>query len=132
MILYDLSRNSLINIKSSEVIRILKILMEKRLVVINDYYRIMNRSFKNYILTNADPVELREMDRLAKQNDAWQSFRIPLIIFASGIVIFLIATQQHFLSNLSTMLVSFGAIAGVFLKVSGIFTKPFSSSKPGS
>lgn len=102
--------------------------MEKRLVISNDYFRIMNRSFKNYILTNANPLDLKEMDRLAKQNDAWQSFRIPLIIFASGIIIFLIATQQNFLSNLSTMLVSFGAIAGVFMKVSGIFSfKAFGS-----
>ncbi len=130
MILYDIARNSLINIKNHEVVRILKILMEKRLVIRNDYYKIMNLSFKNYILTNVDPLDLKEMDKLTKQNDAWQSFRIPLIIFASGIIIFLIATQQNFLNNLSTMLVSFGAIAGVFLKVSGVFSlKPFASKE---
>jgi hypothetical protein len=53
----------------------------------------------------------------------WSRLRIPLILVAASIAVFLFVTQQNFLSNLNTILISIITIAGTFLRFSGMFVK---------
>ena len=122
ILLFDLAEDSLVNIKNKDAYIPLRNLQEKGLVKCNDKYIIMNESFRNYILTNVETSNLENTEIMKKRKSAWNSFRIPLILFASGIVIFLFATQQALISNLYTLLIAVGAIAGVFIRISGMFS----------
>jgi hypothetical protein len=122
ILLYDLAEDSLVNIKNNDAFAPLRNLQEKGIVVCNDKFTVMNESFRNYVLSNIEKTELENTEIMKKRKSAWNSFRIPLILFASGIVIFLFATQQALVSNLYTLLIAVGTIAGVFIKVSGMFS----------
>ncbi len=122
------------NIKNNDAYVPLRNLQEKGIVECKDKYTVMNESFRNYILTNVETSELEDTEIMKKRKTAWNSFRIPLILLASGIVIFLFTTQQALISNLYTLLIAVGAIAGVFIRISGMFsgkTKPPAETKNG-
>jgi len=121
IILHDLAKEALINMKNEDVLKVLELLQLKGLVVCEEEFRIMNASLANYILTSLPPEELSIIKATAKEKSSWQSFRIPLILMVVGIFIFLMTTQQALMENLTGILISLGAVASVFVKVSGVF-----------
>jgi len=127
ILLYDLAEDSLVNIKNNDAYVPLRNLQEKGIVICNDKFTVMNESFRNYILTNVATADLEDTEIMKQRKTAWNSFRIPLILVALGIIIFLFATQQAMISNLYTLLIAVGTIAGVFIRISGVFS---SKSKP--
>lgn len=122
ILLFDLAEDSLVNIKNNDACIPLQNLQEKGIVEVQDKYKVMNESFRNFILTNVETADLENTEIMKQRKSAWNSFRIPLILFASGIIIFLFTTQQALISNLYTLLIAVGAIAGVFIRISGLFS----------
>ncbi len=119
-VLNDLAEDSMVNMNNREII---KSLISKGILKLNDSLEITSQPFRNFILTDVDKTELEAMQKTIQLSGNWNRLRMPLILIAASIGIFLFVTQQHFLSNLNTYLISIVTIAGTFLKFSGMFTK---------
>jgi hypothetical protein len=119
-VLNDLAEDSMVNMNNREII---KSLISKGILKLNDSLEITSQPFRNFILTDVDKTELEAMQKTIQLSGNWNRLRMPLILIAASIGIFLFVTQQHFLSNLNTYLISIVTIAGTFLKFSGMFSK---------
>ncbi len=119
-VLFDLAEDSIVNMNNREII---KSLINKGILKLNDTMEISSRGFRNFVLTKVDKTELEAMQKQIEMNGNWSRMRIPLILVAASIAVFLFVTQQNFLSNLNTFLLSALTIAGTFLRFSGLFTK---------
>jgi hypothetical protein len=123
-LLLDLAEDSLLNLKNKQTITLL---LRRGILQRNERIEFVSLSFKNFILTEVDKstFEKKQKQLLAEGN--WHKFRVPLLLAASSIAILLFLTQQDFLSNMNTILVALGAMTGVYMRLSGLF-----SSKPGA
>jgi hypothetical protein len=63
------------------------------------------------------------MQKKIEEEGSWHQFKVPLILIATSLVVFLVITQQNFLSGMSTVLVSATTLIGVYLRFSGLFSK---------
>jgi flagellar biosynthesis protein FliP len=83
-------------------------------------YRIMNQSFRNFILTQVGKVELQSFRKEADEKGAWSKYQLPLIIVIMGISAFLFTTQKDAFINLVTYMGA--AVAGIagLLKLLGV------------
>ena len=122
-VLIDLADDSLLNLSNHEFIRslsgkgIIKVDHEKGEI------EIYSAGFKNFILTDADKSGLEIVENKRILTGQWSRFKVPLILVATSIFVFLFVTQQNLLSNLNSILVSLITILGVFLRFSGLFVK---------
>jgi hypothetical protein len=119
-ILLDLAQDTLLNLKNKKPITLL---FKKGILCRNEQIDFVSQSFKNYILTDIDKASFEKIQKKIEQEGTWHRFSVPLILIATSLAVFLFITQQNFLSNLNTMLVSAGALLGVYAKISGMFSK---------
>jgi hypothetical protein len=119
-VLMDLAEDSIVNMNNREC---LQSLINKGILKLNDTLEFASQSFRNFILTDVDKTEIEAMQKTIQMTGNWNRLRIPLILVAASIAVFLFVTQQNFLSNLNTFLLSTLTIAGTFLRFSGMFTK---------
>jgi hypothetical protein len=119
-VLMDLAEDSIVNMNNREC---LQSLINKGILKLNDSMEFASQSFRNFILTDVDKTEIEAMQKTIQMTGNWNRLRMPLILIAVSIAIFLFVTQQNFLSNLNTFLVSIITIAGTFLRFSGMFSK---------
>ena len=124
-VLVDIAEDSLINLQNKEIIQALQ---RKGILVIDDEIEFVSKGFKYFIQTSADKTEIREYELVMGKAGNWHRMKVPLILVATSIFVFLFATQQTILSNMNTILVSGFTVLSVFLRFSGIFSK----SKEGS
>lgn len=96
-ILYDLAQDGLVNGRN---IRSIKALIRKGLII-NDgeEIRVMNRSFRNYILTVTKPEQTLEMEQRVNVESTWRRVRTPIMIILFTLAGFLFITQEELVSN---------------------------------
>ncbi len=104
-ILYDIARDMLVNTNNSEVI---DILLKKGLLVYDGGFKLMNKSFRNYILSSIDPDELKHFVRTLYPQ--WKSYKAPFLLIALGFAVFL-AFQENLLDNVHAIITT--AIGGI-------------------
>ncbi len=80
-------------------------------IIINDYghLKIMNHSFRNFMLSVVEKDEALKMEFEARKTGAWSQFRTPLLLVILALGIFIFATQQGAFNNIVTFLGSFSA-----------------------
>ncbi|MEI7661196.1 MAG: cache domain-containing protein [Bacteroidota bacterium] len=118
--LLDLAQDTLLNLKNKKTITLL---LKKGILQRGERIEIVSQSFRNFILTEIDRSTFESMLKQIELDGAWNRFKVPLILVATSIAVFLFITQQNFLSNINTILISGGTLVGVYLKFSGLFTK---------
>ena len=97
----------------------LRQLMRRRLIVRNPQFRIMNESFRRFVLAQAG-ISMREVWEAEAAGSGWGKARVP---FATGLVLvglFLLATQQQFLQTSTGILTAAGVFAAAVLKLIGV------------
>ncbi len=119
-LLLDLAQDTLLNLKNKKTITLL---FKKGILHRKERIEIVSPSFKNYILTEIDKTSFETMQKKIDEEGTWHRFKVPLILIATSLMVFLFVTQQNFLSGLNTILVSAGALVGVYLRFSGLFSK---------
>ena len=122
-VLLDLAPDALVNRKNHEW---LKLLIKKGIIEIKEDIRIISPAFRRFVLTSVDISGFEGTQKKLSYESNWHRLKVPLILIATSILVLLVITQQNFLSNINTILVSVAAIIGVYLKISGFF----SPSKP--
>jgi hypothetical protein len=116
-ILYQLAKGSMLNLNNREPNRLL---FNKGILLLDEHVDIVSAAFKNFILTSVDLSEIELIEKLSIKTGSWSKFRLPVMLMAASIIIFLFATQQNVLSNLNAILLSVATLLGVYLKFSGL------------
>jgi len=92
-ILYDLAEDGLVNPYDDHNI---SLLILKGLILQDDSgLRVFNVGFRHFILTSIGTGEVMKIRSQIKDNGAWNSLRIPLIILIVAVFAFLFASQQE-------------------------------------
>lgn len=123
-LLYDIAQNMLVNSNNLET---QKILLKKGLIVCNGTCRLMNESFRNFILSSVDPGEAAHFMRELNAQSKWKSYKAPLILIVLGLVVFL-ALQDNLMSNVNAILTTVIGGLAILTKLSGVLTN-FSPGK---
>ena len=126
--LYDLADDLVLNDKNKEVI---KVLLHKGLITNNRYFDVMNRSFRNYIITKFESEETQGVLKKYYGKGQWSNYRAPIILLILALAFF-IAFQENILSNLTTIITSIIAILGLVTKLSGLLPTGFGGGSGGS
>ncbi|HEV2827349.1 MAG TPA: cache domain-containing protein [Pyrinomonadaceae bacterium] len=89
----------------------LGVLMLKGLIVKGPDLRLMNQTFKHFVLTQCSQTGLVSIEDQAKRNSPWHMLRIPLLIGFVGVILFLVLTQKDFYSSSLTTIT--GLVTGI-------------------
>ena len=114
-VLAGLSRDGVVNPWNTASLRQL---LRRRLIVRAPVFRIMNESFRRFVLAHA--VSMQEEWDAEAAGSGWGKARGP---FATALVLvglFLLATQQQFLQTSSGMLAAAGGSVAALLKLVGV------------
>ena len=114
-ILYDIARDMLVNTNNSVMINIL---LKKGLLNYNGGFRLMNESFRNFVLTSIDPDDLKDYARALYPK--WKSYKAPLLLIAFGLAVFL-AFQENLLSNVDAIITTAVGGIAILTRFSGLF-----------
>jgi hypothetical protein len=110
--LYDLAQDGLANARN---IQVLSALLGKGLIVQVDEtaLKIMNASFRNFVLTVVDPAEALRYEKITAQSSKWDMYKTPLmLIFIAG-ALFIFFTQKQTWLNIAAVLAAFSTIMGI-------------------
>jgi hypothetical protein len=114
-VLYDIAQDMLVNANNLEAI---DSLLKKGLLVYDGAFKLMNESFRDFILTavNRDELELY-VNTLSPK---WRSYKTPLLLIALGVAVFF-AFQEDFLGKVDALVTT--AIGGIAIitRFSGLF-----------
>ena len=121
-VLFDLADDGLVNPRNKKTITKL---LNKGLIIYTDKLRIMNESFRSFVLTGLNPEEALQLEKEAKAGGIWNKFRNPILIMLVAIAVFLSLTQKESLNNLISFLAPILVLIPILVRVLG----SFSSSK---
>jgi hypothetical protein len=117
-VLYDFSQNMLVNSNNLETI---DILLKKGLMVYDGTFKLMNESFRNFILSAITPGEAKDLVKGLNGHVNWKSYKALFLLIAMGVAVFL-AFQESLLTNVNAIITTvIGGIA-MLTKASGIFS----------
>lgn len=124
--LYDIAGDGLMNQRNHDVADNLHAL---GILKINDSetgYRVMNESFRRFILTRIDKKEITKLHDGTDPNHSWNRFQLPVMLVVAAVSVFLFTTQKEAFNNLIAYLGAAAAAIAALLKVLDVFP----SSKP--
>jgi hypothetical protein len=117
-ILYQVAKGAMLNLNNREPNRLL---FNKGILLLDEHVEIVSEAFKNFILTSVDLTNIELIEKQSIKTGSWSRFRLPVLLIAASIIVFLFATQQSVLSNLNAIMLSVATLLGVYLKFSGLF-----------
>ncbi len=106
-ILYDIAEDFVINLHKKGVINEL---INKGLVLNGQFLMLFNLSFTHFVNSQKDEVDTINVRLRDDSNTSWSQYSLPIKLLGIAIVVFLIVTQQEFLTRIQTLLISLGAI----------------------
>jgi hypothetical protein len=115
-VLFDLADDGLVNPRNTKTITKL---LNKGLIIYTDKLRIMNESFRSFVLTGLNPEEALQLEKEAKAGGIWNKFRNPILIMLVAIAVFLSLTQKESLLNLISFLAPILALIPILVRVFG-------------
>ena len=118
-VIYDLAQDGLVNPRNFQTI---DTLLNKGLIIFKDTLRVMNESFRNFVLTAIKPEEALQMEKEVREIGIWNKFRNPLIIVLLAVTAFIFITQKEGFNNIISYLTAFLAIIPILIKVGAIFS----------
>jgi hypothetical protein len=89
----------------------LSVLILKGLIVKAPELRLINQTFKHFLLTQCSQTGLVSIENQAKRNSTWHMLKIPLLIGFVAVISFLLLTQKEFYSSSLTMIT--GLMTGI-------------------
>ena len=123
LVLYQLAMDGWTNPKNIAAILQLK---RKLLILRDPMYRIMNESFRRFVLSSEHAEEIAQWEK-AEQTSTWRAFRFVGIAVAIGVGVWLLYTQAAF----SQVVVAYiAAIATLLTAIAGLFGKSSGRANP--
>jgi hypothetical protein len=114
-VLNDIAQDMLINANNLKAI---DSLLKRGLLVYDGAFRLMNESFRDFILAEMNREELELY--VSTLSPKWRSYKTPLLLIALGVAVFF-AFQEDFLGKVDALVTT--AIGGIAIitKFSGLF-----------
>lgn len=128
-LLYDMAQDGLLNTRN---IRVINSLLNKGLIYHDGILKLINFSFRNFILSTVLTQEALEIEKTARQDSTWKKLRTPFILILAALAIFLFYTQRHILDNLTTLLTAVGTVVIALMRFSGTVGLKDKSSSAGN
>lgn len=123
-LIYDLAEDGLVNVKNApSIIHLIYkgVFYQKRTL------SIMNRSFRNFVLTYVTPEEVRAMRKETLNYGTWSSVKGPILLVLAIGLLFLLYTQKGLANEIMAFLGALIAAIPVFLRSLASVDQP---SKP--
>ncbi len=118
-ILYDIAQDGLVNLKNREV---LTMLLNKGLLIYENRFRMMNESFRNFVLSEVSADDALELERKVKETGSWNYFRTPVVIILITIALFIFITQEETYNNIIAFITTFAAGIPILFRLIGMIT----------
>ncbi|MCG8579035.1 MAG: hypothetical protein MI866_03925, partial [Bacteroidales bacterium] len=106
-ILFDIAADYVINLHKNGFVNIL---LNKGLILYKPYLDIFNHGFRLFV--KRQDVEVNSINEKLKatNKNGWSNYSLPIKLLGVAIVVFLIITQQEFLTGIQSIIISIGAI----------------------
>jgi len=105
LLIYDLAEDDFINVKNAQ--NVSGLLKKGLLKSENGRLKIMNRSFKNFVLTTIDRDDALQKELSQVNKGTWSGFRTPLILILVGMAAFIFIAERGSFNTIITLLGSF-------------------------
>jgi hypothetical protein len=128
-LLLNYAQNSFVNFKNTEVIH--RLLEDGILIVQHEEVRIFSVSFRAYVLQQKNSEEMLKVKTELRQQSAWQSFRVPLLIIILGVALFIFTTQEQTFEKITALLTGVTTVFTLLMKFFTDGSNIFSSKKTG-
>jgi hypothetical protein len=128
-LIYDLAEDGLVNVKNDEsIIQLIYkgIFIQKRTL------SIMNRSFRNFVLSYVNPTEVLEMRKETLSYGTWSRLKGPILFILIIAILFLLYTQKGFSDQIMAFLTSLAAGIPLILKLLALIESPAKSKEKGA
>ncbi|HEV2800346.1 MAG TPA: hypothetical protein VGW12_07610 [Pyrinomonadaceae bacterium] len=119
--LYYLAQDRLVSAKNVEVRR----LMRRGLIVRDPDVRLMNESFRQFVLSTVVPDEIGALERTGS---SWSKLRLPLLLILVGIALFLLVTHPEMYSSSMAIITALATGIPAVFQLLGMFQR----GKPGA
>jgi hypothetical protein len=117
-IVYDLAQDGLVNPENIESITLL---LNKGIIIYDGTLKIMNQSFRNFVLSVVKPEYALRMEAVS-ESGSWTIFKVPLILILGCVSIFFFVTQQDAFSNVLAYATTITAGIPLILKLLNSFS----------
>lgn len=91
LLIYDLAQDGLINSRNLKAVE--SLLRKGIFITDDDTIHLMNRSFRNFVLTVVNPQEALQMEMQIQQDATWSRAKIPLALIIFSLAAFLFYTD---------------------------------------
>ena len=118
-ILYDIAEDYVINLHKNGVVNSL---INKGLVKNGQFLSLFNKSFTFFVIRQAAEVDGINEELQTHNKTGWRNYNLPIKLLGVAIVVFLLVTQQEFLTGIQSIIIS---IAAVLTFVVQFFNSPF-------
>lgn len=102
-VVYGLAKYGYVNSKN---MRVIKRLLRRGLLKRTPALRIMNESFRRYVLASIQPEDIRAWKK-GEERSAWSALKFPLIVLLGSIALFLYVTQPRSFNYITAFLTTF-------------------------
>ena len=82
----------------------IRLLLQRGLILCAPDIRIMNETFKRFVLSQTVVGELKSAEARARKSSHWEAFKVPLFVGFIGVVVFLLLTQRDLYSSSWTLI----------------------------
>ncbi|HEX6226884.1 MAG TPA: DUF5336 domain-containing protein, partial [Chryseolinea sp.] len=120
-LIYDLAEDGLVNVKNDESIIQL---IYKGIFIQRRTLSIMNRSFRNFVISNVNPAEVLEMRKETLSYGTWSRLKGPILFILIIAVLFLLYTQKGFSDQVMAFLTSIAAGIPLIIKLLALIEAP--------
>jgi len=96
-------------------------LMKKGLIVREPAVRLMNESFKCFVLGVEDGEALAYCEAKAKKSSNWEALKVPLSIGVASVIVFLLLTQREIYNSTLPIITAITAGVPTFFKLISVF-----------
>jgi hypothetical protein len=114
--IFDMSKDGIVNPKNNVA---LHRLISKGVIVNQKGLRLMNESFRNFVLTIIKPSEARKIEEEQVKSGYWNAYRIPLLLVMVAILAFVFFTQQEAFNQIIILITALGSAIPLILRVTG-------------
>ncbi len=115
--LFYLVQDKFLSFKNHDIQR----LMRRGLIVRDPNLRLMNESFRRFVLSESHPDQVVAWRKGASSN--WGILKGPLLLGLVGVVLFIFITQREVFNSTTALLTTFTGMLPVFFKLIGLFQK---------
>jgi len=113
--IYDLARDGIVNGKNREAFD--QLLRKGIIITFGDQATIMNKSFRNFILTVIEPTEAASILSSLQREGDWSQIKKPLGVIVLVVAGFIMFTQKQLINDTLAFLAALGAVIPILQEV---------------